>query len=88
MIIISAVIIMMTVVMVLANIIGIIACRFGAASTEFCSTHRLVYYLVSSDMHHNYYVCVCGNYSILATVRFHLGQTLYYLLLLSSRAKN
>ena len=47
MIIISAVIIVMTVVMVLANIIGFIACRFGDASTKECRPSMVLHTLVS-----------------------------------------
>ena len=47
-IIISAVIIMMTVVTVLANILGIIACRFRGASINFINVPGVLYNLVST----------------------------------------
>ena len=47
-IIISAVIIMMTLFTVLANILGIIACRFRGASINFINVPGVLYNLVST----------------------------------------
>ena len=76
MIIISAVIIMMTVVMVIADVVAFMALRCGGATKAICSAPCLVYYLVSSDTP---YVCVynydpynysCSNISLKSMTNF------------------